>query len=499
MDLTSIGFVGLVIALGGIIAFYADRLGRYLGKRRLRFLGMRPRHTAAFLTVGAGVLIPLITVAIVFAASQDVRLWLIEGRQAIEQVKVLRGQVGTLETKGTELDKQIQSKTTQVADLDAKLQKSLEDLKKFREAAALSAERARLASLKVAALTKQAKTLTESLRRQAAALASTTSDLGTAEAGLVKAREEYKNLSDAFSILQQEQNDAYVENRRLGIENEQLIRDSESLKSDIATLTTDKDRLQAEQKRLSDDLGETQQQLERGKLELDDLRARLSTASNMLAQNLNASRTMPMTFTMDEELTRLSVPHSLSEEAARSALTSLLRSARILADQRGARGDPSAGLWYRETPERIITIEEQESAIVRGITGQRDDLVLIASSMLNAFQGEFVALDVKAYRNPMVYQAGQLVAETRINGQQSEDRVLQQINEFVTVLVRQKALDAKMIPIRGANRPLGEVSQEAVLALMREILLSSREVRVQALAAQDTRAADSLKLTFRIR
>ncbi|MCO5295835.1 MAG: DUF3084 domain-containing protein [Fimbriimonadaceae bacterium] len=485
--------------LGGIIAFYADRLGRYLGKKRLRLLGLRPRHTAAVLTVGAGVLIPLVTVAIVFAASQDVRLWLIEGRQAIEQVKVLRGEVGTLKSQGTELDQQIQSKTTQVAELDAKLQQSLADLKKFRDAAAVSAERARQAGLKVAALTRQAKNLTESLTKQAAALAATTKDLGSAEADLVKARQEYKGLSDAFAILQKEQNDAYVENRRLGMENDQLIRDSERLKQDISGLSADKERLLAEQERLSKDLGDTKGELERGKLELDDLRARLSTASNMLAQNLNASRTMPLTFAMGEELARLSVPNNLTEEAARAALTSLLRSARILADQRGARGDPSCGLWYRETPDRIVTIEEQENAIVKGITGQRDDLVLIASSMLNAFQGEFVALDVKAYRNPIVYQEGQVVAEGRINGQQSEDRVLQQINEFLTGTVRPKALEAKMIPVRGASSPLGEVSQEDVLALMRQILQVSREVRVQALAAQTTRAADSLKLTFRLR
>lgn len=499
MDLTSFGFVGLVIVLGGIIAFYADRLGRYLGKKRLRFLGLRPRHTAAVLTIGAGVLIPLVTVAIVVAASQDVRLWLIEGRQAIEQVKDLRGQVGTLEEQGATLDREIQSKTTQVADLDAKLQQSLADLKKFREAAAASAERARQASLKVAALTRQAKQLTDSLAAQAAALAATTRDLNVAEADLAKARKEYKNLSDAFAILQKEQSDAYDENRRLGMENDQLIRDSAKLRSEIAGLSSDKGRLMAEQQRLTKDLEETQAQLERGKLELDDLRARLSTASNMLAQNLNASRTMPLTFAMGEELARLSVPHNLTEEAARAALTSLLRSARILADQRGARGDPSCGLWYRETPERIITIEEQENAIVKGITGQRDDLVLIASSMLNAFQGEFVALEVKAYRNPIVYQEGEVIAEARINGQQSEDRVLQQINEFLQGVVRPKALTAKMIPVRGASSPLGEVSQEDVLALMRQILQASREVRVQALAAQTTHAADSLKLTFRLR
>lgn len=499
MDLTSFGFVGLVIVLGGVIAFYADRLGRYLGKKRLSVFGMRPRHTAAFLTIAAGVLIPLVTVLIVVAASQDVRLWLVEGRQAVEQVKDLRGQVKGLEDSRKAIDEEIRAKTTEVGELDTRLKAAQADLVRYRADAARSAALAKQAQQKLSALTLRAAQLTKSLQEKTDALAKTTSELGAAQGNLTLKREEYDLLRKTFDELTQQQKDAYDENRRLGNENDVLSKDAERLKNDIATLSKDKQTLAAEQERLAGDLAETQRQLERGKLDLDSLRAQLSTAANLLRQNLNVSRTMPLIFRMGQELTRLSLPPTLDAEGSRTSLTSLLRSARILADAQGARGEPSAGIWYRDTPEGIVTVEEQEAAIVQAITGQRDNLVLVATSMLNAFQGEFVALEIKAYRNPIVYRAGQIILETRINGTQTEDRVLQQINEFVRSGVRQKAMDDNMIPIQGDEVSLGEVSQEDVLSLMREIKVANRVVRVLAVALQDTRAADPLKLEFRIR
>ncbi len=499
MDLTSFGFVGLVIVLGGVIAFWADRLGRYLGKKRLSIFGMRPRHTAAFLTITAGVLTPLVTVLIVVAASQDVRLWLVEGRQAVEQVKGLRVQVSDLEDSRKTLDGQIVAKTAQVGYLDTRLKAAQADLVRYRAEAARSAQLARVAEQKLSALTRRAEQLTASLRERTAALTKTTTDLSTEQGKVATTRQEYVRLRNSFDKLTKEIDDAYKENKRLDDENERLSKDADRLKIEIASLTADKETLAAEQGRLSSDLTETQRQLERGKLELDSLRSQLSTASNLLLQNLNVSRTMPLIFRMGQELVRLSLPSGLDRDASRTSLTSLLRSARILADSAGARGDPSAGIWYRDTAERVITVEEQEQAIVAAITGQKDNLVLVATSMLNAFQGEFVALEIKAYRNPVVYRAGQVILETRINGTETEDRILQQINEFVQTGVRKQAIDDKMIPVQGDVASLGEVSQEDVLNLMREIKGASRVVRVLAVALQDTRAADPLKLEFRLR
>src|SRR5437588_10392153 len=73
----SVLLVLMLVVLGGVIAYFADRLGRTLGKKRLSLMGLRPRHTAEVLTVAAGAVIPIVTFAIVMAASADVREWIL--------------------------------------------------------------------------------------------------------------------------------------------------------------------------------------------------------------------------------------------------------------------------------------------------------------------------------------------------------------------------------------------------------------------------------------
>lgn len=54
----------LLLILGGAIAYVGNRVGRYIGRRRLTIFNLRPRYTAATITVISGVLIALSTAAV---------------------------------------------------------------------------------------------------------------------------------------------------------------------------------------------------------------------------------------------------------------------------------------------------------------------------------------------------------------------------------------------------------------------------------------------------
>jgi hypothetical protein len=86
-----------------------------------------------------------------------------------------------------------------------------------------------------------------------------------------------------------------------------------------------------------------------------------------------------------------------------------------------------------------------------------------------------------------------------VDGTQSEEAILEQIQSFLLKEVGQQAIKSGMIPAVGAERPLGEAPAEDVLALVKEIKDARRTIRLLAMAAQDTRAADSLKVEFRVR
>jgi len=72
------GFYGILliialVAVSGLIAYVGDILGRRLGRKRLSIFGLRPRHTAIAISVLAGMLITLFTLAVAMAVNQNVK------------------------------------------------------------------------------------------------------------------------------------------------------------------------------------------------------------------------------------------------------------------------------------------------------------------------------------------------------------------------------------------------------------------------------------------
>jgi hypothetical protein len=209
-----------------------------------------------------------------------------------------------------------------------------------------------------------------------------------------------------------------------------------------------------------------------------------------------------MIFEASEELARVQLPPSLSPVAARNAYLDLLQRARNLALDRKARSSPvlpAAGLFPRQIGGRLVSEGEQEEAIVRGITAQRDELVFFVRSFFNSFEGEYVFLEFVALRNRQIYVQGKLITEKRIDGRKSDAEVLSQIQEFIGSNVRAQALKDGMIPPSGRNSQLGSIDEAALLELIREIRSFNQVVRLQAIAALDTNAGDKLSLNFRVR
>ena len=68
-----IRLIFLVMVIAGIVALVGDNIGRRVGRKRIRLLKLRPRHTAIFFTVVTGALIALSTIVFLLAVSQDVR------------------------------------------------------------------------------------------------------------------------------------------------------------------------------------------------------------------------------------------------------------------------------------------------------------------------------------------------------------------------------------------------------------------------------------------
>lgn len=513
MNVFGFGFLVMVSLVGGLIAVFADNLGRTLGKKRLTFLKMRPRKTAQVFTFTAGALIPLLSVGAVFWLSADVRRWFAEGPRIVDERDRLSGEVKELASTRSQLDGEIQrlqtsakGLTTQITDLQGQLK----------------ANQVRLADLtkRKAEVEGRVKILDGRIRSLDAKIAQTQKDLLAAQKAIEGKEHEFGLLTRQTDILQKQFNLLNADLKSSYDENERLYDENEKLTGSITKLNETRidleGKIRAAETKLSEveanyakQLGTLERELERVRIDRDDIKSQIQNAQTVLQQILKTttdisggSRTQPVMYQMGEEIARIQVPAGLSPEDAANELSRLLRAARAEAEDHGAKprdSVASANIVERVIEGRLVSPEDQMKSIVNRLTGLSDDLVLVATSSLNAFVGEPVSIEIQSFRNPIVFEEGTMVAEGRVEGDRPEEIIVAQISEFVTKQIRDLARSKGMVPTLGQEERYGMLPQNTLIELMRSARANDRRVRIQAFAPKDIRAGDPLTLEFRIR
>ena len=127
-----------VLVLGGVLSTLGDRLGSRIGKARLSLFQMRPRRTAVVITVLTGSLISALTLGLMVAVSERLRVGLF---QLDELETRLRSSRKSLQLSLKQLD-QNQAELAQARSDRAAAEQQLAPLKQQRQE--LEAERDRL-------------------------------------------------------------------------------------------------------------------------------------------------------------------------------------------------------------------------------------------------------------------------------------------------------------------------------------------------------------------
>jgi uncharacterized protein (DUF3084 family) len=120
------GFYGILliaalVAVSGFIAYVGDILGRRMGRKRLTLFGLRPRHTAIAVSVAAGMLITLFTLAVAMLVSQDVKDGFLRVEAMRRSQAELGRQVETLSRRAVDLGKALSDAEHQLAGRKADL------------------------------------------------------------------------------------------------------------------------------------------------------------------------------------------------------------------------------------------------------------------------------------------------------------------------------------------------------------------------------------------
>jgi uncharacterized protein (DUF3084 family) len=85
--------IPLLILVSGLVAFIGNLVGRAIGRKRLTLLGVRPRYTAQIVTVVTGMMITVVTLAVVLLASRDARQALFHLQEVQQQTRQLEVQI----------------------------------------------------------------------------------------------------------------------------------------------------------------------------------------------------------------------------------------------------------------------------------------------------------------------------------------------------------------------------------------------------------------------
>jgi len=499
--------------MSGVIAYFADIVGKKLGKKRLSIFKLRPRHTATLGTVLVGIVISTFTIAAALMISSPMRQALLQGleiRSRLDQdqkdLKRLQGEMEGSSHRSKELTKSNGILTKSITEKTSELSKRQDEL---------NAAQNKLAALneKIDTLQGRIATLQSDVSQKRLALETSGNNLKSARADLHRIQAELKNNLTNLKSVQKEIRGIEDKNADLYTKNDELIAKQKSLNADLDQIKLDVAGLEKAKETALSSLAKSQDQLKEVSSQLNSAQARLAeTQSQLHDAEINferykfiagVSRNQPMIFKVGEEVIRLPVPAHLSVNGARGAMTTLLRRAVTEAHRRGAQRHayPEAAIVDHTDPQTNQTISPQmiENSIVNQITNSPIQKVLIAVSSLNAFFGESVSLEVSVMPDPLVYISGQEVAETVIDGSRDDVSIFDGIRKFLQETVKGRAQRDGMIPVANSDVSFGQVPQADLLQVISQLHNANRTIRLEAHAVGDIYAADSLKLEFRLR
>ncbi|HLW47139.1 MAG TPA: DUF3084 domain-containing protein [bacterium] len=85
--------IPVLILVSGAVAFIGNLVGRAIGRKRLTLLGVRPRYTAQIVTVVTGMMITVVTLAVVLLVNQDARQAFFHLHEVQQQTRDLEAQI----------------------------------------------------------------------------------------------------------------------------------------------------------------------------------------------------------------------------------------------------------------------------------------------------------------------------------------------------------------------------------------------------------------------
>lgn len=455
-------FIITLVFVSGFIAYFGDFLGRKMGKKRLTLLGLRPRHTAIFVTTITGMVIAILTLATITGISTSIREVLVAGEQKIAQSKQL-----------TKENKALSDTNQRLRIIEQKFRKDYEEAKKARDAAAKKVSdltdliafnvkelndlktKKNATEAQLAAKGRMLQSLEKELRSMQAVLAETNEKLHKAQVKLAGAE---KELANSFRIAEEQRRT--IESQRGTIDSQQKAMD------------------------------EINRQIEDQQAVL----VKLGKENLMWLNGIARLKTQDVVLKQGQEILRQVVAQDQSYYSIRSDILSILEKASEKAKESGASAGKNerAVMLVPPTPE---SNEQECISTVAELIGKSATPVMVQVVVFsNTLKGEAAPVHLQLFRNDLAFAKGKTLALGKIDGRQTEGRILLAVVSFLRNEVRKAADDAGVVPVASPEPEIQGEQLDELMDLVSKIKKVNAPVGVRVSAERDIYAAGPLNL-----
>jgi len=409
--------VALLALISGVIAFAGDRLGAYVGRRRLTLFGARPRLTGQIVGVVAGILIMLSTLTVLSLAFRSATQVLLDAQRVAQELNALQALERSLRGELSSLTRQ---QDALQADLRA-ARDTIDRAEASRDAALAERDRLRFETDELGAEVAVAE---QALAEANELLAALDVELASAETALAQA-----DAQRIAAIIEREI--AQVQVDELVGHIDVLVRQAQELESLAGQLLREAERLQSENASLqsrNDQLGLSNADLQSRNANLLQLNEGLQ--AEILAGNEQVSvlegQVLVLNERLEDEARRLADLQLEFSRVASGEVTfvrdQVIYSGALSANTlEGAREELAA--FVRDANESIalrgagvieLSAEQFEGLAQVIAETQGSDLVRFISPR-NQFDPVRVAVVVEAVENERIFNGGQLLLSRTVH------------------------------------------------------------------------------------
>ncbi len=119
--------------IGGVIAYFGDKIGMKIGRKKLSLLGLRPKHTSILVTILTGIFIAISSIAVLTVVSNDVRTALFRMRAIQEALVISQQELAESSLRVEEMETNLSTLTEERDQTAEELEEARDDVERVTE------------------------------------------------------------------------------------------------------------------------------------------------------------------------------------------------------------------------------------------------------------------------------------------------------------------------------------------------------------------------------